>query len=491
MKKRIAVYDSGSYAYPSVDTLFRPDTSYPEYMLGELSKTRNTAYEAVRECFRLLELDKEHFGTEFWNPLRDYIKPGDNVLIKPNLVMDVNFNTDAGTECLYTQPGLVAAVIDYVLLALSGSGEVVIGDAPMQECNFENLKTTSGYDCLVKYYQSKGFSVKMVDFRELSTVVKNGVYHSSIKDDAKGTVVQLGKESAFYSAPKEQESRVRITNYDPRILPTHHQGEKQEYYISDYILDADVIINMPKPKTHRKAGVTISLKNFVGANVRKEFLPHHTLGSVEEHGDEYLKKNFIHKMRSHLFDKKNIYSAEKQYKKVQLMRYPIELCSILLKLTGNNYAEGSWYGNHTISRTISDLNKIVIYADKKGIVQETPQRKMFIVADMIVSGDHEGPVAPMPKNVGMVAMGDDPLLFDEAIATLMGFDVEKIPTFKEIRNYTGKCRIYDAKDTAVIVSNRREYDQKEPDNLDKKDYLDYVPTSGWKGHIEKKKDAEE
>lgn len=37
MKKRIAVYDSGSYEYPSVDTLFRPDTSYPEYTLVAFS----------------------------------------------------------------------------------------------------------------------------------------------------------------------------------------------------------------------------------------------------------------------------------------------------------------------------------------------------------------------------------------------------------------------------------------------------------------------
>ena len=51
---------------------------------------------------------------------------------------------------------------------------------------------------------------------------------------------------------------------------------------------------MPKPKCHRKAGMTSALKNFVGANVRKEFLPHHTMGSIKEGGDEYFVTSKIH-----------------------------------------------------------------------------------------------------------------------------------------------------------------------------------------------------
>ena len=35
-----------------------------------------------------------------------------------------------------------------------------------------------------------------------------------------------------------------------------------EYCISNTILDADVIINIPKLKTHKKAGITVCLKKF-------------------------------------------------------------------------------------------------------------------------------------------------------------------------------------------------------------------------------------
>lgn len=484
MKKRIAVYNSQIYEYPQASSLFRPDTAYPEYMLSDLSENRNTTYESIRECFILLGLDKENIGKDNWNPLGVYIHPGDSVLIKPNLVMDVNFNKGGGTDCLYTQPSLVAAVIDYTLIALKGQGKIVVGDAPMQECNFDTLKINSGYDVLERYYQEKGYNVKLADFRELSSVVRNGVYYSTIKEDAKGKIVQLGKESDFYEMPKELEERIRITNYDPRILPTHHQGDTQEYYISDYILNADVIINMPKPKTHRKAGVTIALKNFVGANVRKEFLPHHIFGSTSDNGDEYLKKCVIHKLRSHLLDKRNIYRADHKYKSAHFIQYPIKLCTIFLKLTGNNYTEGSWYGNHTISRTINDLNKIVMYADKKGIMSPERQRKLLIIADMIVSGEKEGPVNPTPKNVGIVAMGDDPLLFDESITTLMGFDINKIPTFKGIRAYKGLYKIFDGNDDVIFVSNDKSLNNKKPCDVDKKNRLHYEATNGWKGHIE-------
>ena len=81
----------------------------------------------------------------------------------------------------------------------------------------------------------------------------------------------MGMESEFSSEDSGTLEKLRITNYDPAILKQHHTENKHEYYISDYLLNADCVINMPKPKSHRKAGVTIALKNLIGINVRKEF----------------------------------------------------------------------------------------------------------------------------------------------------------------------------------------------------------------------------
>src|SRR5690606_2650770 len=59
-----------------------------------------------------------------------------------------------------------------------------------------------------------------------------------------------------------------------------------------------LVINLPKLKTHKKTGVTLSLKNLVGINGDKNWLPHHSLGSVGEGGDEFPDSRLIDRLRS-------------------------------------------------------------------------------------------------------------------------------------------------------------------------------------------------
>lgn len=396
----------------------------------------------------------------------DFLVPGMNILIKPNLVMDKNRLSDQGTDCLYTQCEVVKPVLDYIFNKLGTDCKVVVGDAPMQECNFEKIR---GYKDMIRNYQKKGFDIQLVDFRELKTTVDNGVYIQEINDNSKGVIVNLGKDSEFYGENEETMKRFRITNYNPKILPTHHHGVIQEYYVSQYVLDADLIINMPKPKSHRKAGVTISLKNFVGANTRKEFLPHHTMGSTQEGGDEYKNKNYIHIIRSKLLDRRNELQFNHKYFRARGYNIICKVCGKILKYTSDDYEEGSWYGNNTISRTIVDLNRIVKYVDKRGVLQNTPQRKMLIIGDMIVSGEKEGPVEPTHKDVGFIIAGTNPVIYDEFVATLMGFDIKKIPTLLRARKPKGRLKIVDENETAKLPELN----------------LHFEPTSGWKNHIER------
>lgn len=409
------------------------------------------------------------------------IKPGMNVLIKPNLVMDINHNIDGGTDCLYTQAEVVEPVLSYVIECLCGQGSIVIGDAPMQECVFENIV---GYKQLVEKYSKCGIPIRLVDFRELTSYVKDGVHYKSVREDANGSIINLGKDSEFYLSNITDGSKMRVTNYDPRILPKHHHGDIHEYYVSNYLLNADVIINMPKPKSHRKGGVTISLKNLVGINTRKEFLPHHMKGSKANGGDEYLKKSKIHSLRSSLLDMKNTLEADNKHTIAKLFKYPIGLCSLILKQTGNLYSEGSWYGNDTISKTIVDLNRIAMYADKNGVIRSTPQRNMIIVADMIVSGEKEGPVNPSPKDTGIIVAGTNPVCFDEVVSTLMGFDYNKIPSIVRARKSNGKLRLINDNEEADILSNSSIIDGRKAADLSPDSLLWFEPTSGWKNHIE-------
>lgn len=478
----ITVIQSNNVRYPKVMT-FRPSTSYPEYPFDkDLSEEKNDVYELVRETLMSAGYDKEHYGLDIWNPLGSIIKKGDNVVLKPNLVMHVNKSGDT-EDCLYTHPSVVAAIIDFVIIALNGSGKIVVGDAPMQDCNFNILVQNSGYLELIEYYKSKGIDICLVDFRELSSYVKNGIRYNIINDHAHGKVIDLKNNSEFASYNGQHLNDLRITNYDPNILNIHHCDGKHEYYISDYILNADVIINIPKPKTHRKAGVTISLKNMIGVNVRKEYLPHHCIGSLSEGGDEYKKRNFFKRVEAKLYDRINIANADLKHLKVIALKIILKINHQFVKLDTDVYSEGSWYGNKTISKTISDVNKILMFADKDGNMKDEKQRNMLIIADMIIAGEKEGPLLPNKKEIGAIAIGVDPVAFDRVIATLMGMDIEKIPTLEQVRSMSNKYNFYNDF-MPMINSNNKNWNNKKISEIGYENTWKFIPSEGWKGHIE-------
>lgn len=479
----VSIVKANVFEYPDVDKCFWPDENYPENPFPTRNiNSKNKIYKAVRESLHILKMDEEHYGSKEWNPFKDIIHVGDTVLVKPNLVMDKNLY-DGNTDCLYTQPSVVAPIIDYIAIALNNTGKIIIGDAPMQECDFDNLLNQSGYIDLLAFYKARGLNIDIVDFREIKSIVKRGVHIQEVSNNARGKIIDLKEDSEFFGYDSKRIEKMRITNYDPRILNKHHTVTKHEYYVADTLLDADVLINMPKPKSHRKAGVTISLKNMVGINIRKEFLPHHTLGAMRNGGDEYKEQSKIHQLRSYIDDKINEYSSEKRFNLARLLQIPRIMCSVMLKLMHQQYSEGSWYGNKTISKTISDINKIVYYADKQGNMQNSQQRKIFILADMIISGEKEGPVRPDSKPVGIIAAGFNPVIFDEVVATLMGFDYRKIPAIEIARKISKRYKLVDT-EKALIKSNFDSLSDIRLDEFPKEEILDFIPTSGWQGHIE-------
>lgn len=476
---KICINQKNGTIYPTKSTLFRPDTSYPEYIFKkEISETKNDVYEMIRNEFHMLKFDNDNYGLSSWNPLGKIVNPGDNVLIKPNMVLHAN-NNGCGEECLYTHPSLVATIIDYVIIALKGKGKIVVGDAPLQECNFESLIEISGYKDLVNYYSKKGVDIELVDFRNVKTYEQDGLHYLQEEEGDNGVIVQLNEKSTFYGIEQEKISNLRITNYDPRILQKHHDTKHHEYKVSKYVLDADVIINMPKPKTHRKAGVTISLKNLVGINANKEFLPHHTLGSSEEGGDAYEKKNYYLAKANEVLDIRNVLVHENEMQAASVAEKLYEL--LLNKGRKNNrekYWEGSWFGNNTIWKTITDLNRILFYANKSGIMKNEKQRKMFIVADMIVSGQKEGPLEPTPIYPGIIAMGDDPVQFDRVICSLMGFNFKLIPSLYSNELMYSDCPI-SSENEYEIISNNKDWNKKTCEEIYDKYSLEFQPTMGW------------
>src|SRR6185312_17473706 len=64
------------------------------------------------------------------------VRPGSKVLIKPNFVMHQNYGP-WGIEPLITHPALIKATVEAVLRA--DPLEVLVGDAPVQGCDFDSL----------------------------------------------------------------------------------------------------------------------------------------------------------------------------------------------------------------------------------------------------------------------------------------------------------------------------------------------------------------
>ena len=82
----------------------------------------------------------------------------------------------------------------------------------------------------------------------------------------------------------------------------NHQIGRHRYLIAREIIEADLVINLPKLKSHKKSCVTGALKNLIGINGNKEFLPHHRKGGSESGGDCYEGGSSLKLAAENLYD---------------------------------------------------------------------------------------------------------------------------------------------------------------------------------------------
>lgn len=107
-----------------------------------------------------------------------------------------------------------------------------------------------------------------------------------VEQDPRGyQVVDLGNESYFKDIDP---SRLRIAIASYKTMRKHHTETKHEYLFPDSVLQSDVIISLPKLKTHRRTAITLALKNFMGIPSLKDALPRFTVGAVSEGSDQYI-----------------------------------------------------------------------------------------------------------------------------------------------------------------------------------------------------------
>src|SRR5262249_7407057 len=117
---------------------FHPERPYPEYSLATMGDI-NAVYNSVRQVFHLLKLDEARFGSAEWNPLGEIIRPGDKVVLKPNLIWHSHRYRHQEWEQVVTHGSIVRAVADYVLIALQGCGELWIVDGPQLDADWNEI----------------------------------------------------------------------------------------------------------------------------------------------------------------------------------------------------------------------------------------------------------------------------------------------------------------------------------------------------------------
>ncbi|MDH4099350.1 MAG: DUF362 domain-containing protein [Nitrospirota bacterium] len=444
---------------------------------------RNVIYELARQNFILLGMDRDNYSSAQWNPLGELIQPGQHVVIKPNLVRHIHMG-GGDLQAVITHPSMVRCMIDYAALALRGTGRITVGDAPVQSADFAQLVAKCHLREICDAASNTwNMPIELVDFRLWSSEVESGhriVKGKQLSGDPRGYIpVNLGDRSLL--APLgEGYARFKVTSYDCKEMQLHHNETTHEYLIPRTVLEADAVINLPKLKTHRKVGLTAALKNLVGINGHKDWLPHHREGSLKEGGDEYPNPSRLKRLQNDLIAKLDRAPCGHGGAAVQLANRVV--ARLIRQFAEDTYLEGSWYGNNTLWRTVLDLNRVLIYADKEGKIKDTPQRRCFTMVDAMVAGEGEGPMEPDSRKCGFLAAGVNPVAIDAVLATVVGFDYRKVPIIARAFDLSELPLTNFLAADIVVASNDRQLDQLKVGY--KCDLFRFTPSSGWKGHIE-------
>jgi uncharacterized protein (DUF362 family) len=472
----------------SSDAPFHPPAKVRECIFPDRGSDENSAYLGVRESFRIAGLDASNYGTQQWNPLAELIRPGETVLLKPNLVKEVHPRDPDGWQYVLTHGSIVRAVADYVWKALEGRGKIIVADAPQTDSSFDAMIRLLGLDEIQRYYNHKDLAFELLDLRKEQWNNRDGVIveRRKLPGDPFGDVAfDLGDNSEF--AGHLGEGHYYGADYDSAAVNRHHSGGRHEYLLSRTAIKCDVFFNLPKMKTHKKAGVTLSLKNLVGINSDKNWLPHHTEGDPVKGGDEHPQPGSKHRLERRLVAMSHRTAVTFPAVGSFVMR---RLRKPGLRVFGDTeqvIRSGNWYGNDTVWRMCLDLNKLLAYGNPDGTFREphmSKPKRHYVLVDGIIAGEGRGPIDPDPVPAGLIAFGTHAPSVDAACAFLMGLDPERIPiianAFRSKHFPLSSSHWHDIE----LRSNRSDWNGR-LNELTEAETLHFKPHFGWAGHIER------
>ena len=428
-------------AYPSAAP-FDPSAAYPELArlpggAPPLAATDNPAFRLVRLALYRQGLDAGRFGTGDWNPFGALVRPDSRVVIKPNLVLESAPNR-AFDGSIVTHASVIRPLVDYVRLAGGATTDILIGDVPLQGADFDIVVGENGLRTMVAALQARGDrTLHLLDLRrERAMVDRTGFITriATLPGDPRGYVeVDVGRASRLEELGAAEFEGFAVSDYMVGQTQAAHARSTHRYLMPASVLQADLFINVPKLKTHQKAGLTVAIKNLVGINGDKSRVPHFRLGGPRYGGDEYppgadtlraLKARVTRALQGR---SQVLYRAARRAWRVSraalIPRHSAESAAGATTLVSG----GAWHGNDTLWRALHDLNLALQFADASGRLQPTAQRNYLCVVDGIVAGEGDGPLRPEARHEGVIMVGTDPLAVDLVAARYMGLDWKRIP----------------------------------------------------------------
>ena len=352
-----------------------------------------------------------------------------HVVVKPNWVQHRAESRDTW-EALITSPDLVEQVVRAVAVLTGGSALISVCDAPHTYADFGAILDRGALRQRLERVRHEwpALQLEVLDLRRERWIVQESVVvrrEANVEDPRGYTAVDLGSQSCLYQF--RGEGRFYGADYDREGVNLHHHGDRHEYLLAGTPLEADLFINLPKLKTHRKTGITAALKNLVGINGDKNWLPHHTDGCPADGGDERPVLGWAGWAETRI--KPLVQAATLRAPALGGPLYRLaRRRGALLDGDAPTIRNGNWQGNDTCWRMALDLNRALLFANRDGTLRTSRQpKRYFCIVDGIIGGEGNGPTDPEPVGSNVLIAGGNPAEVDAVAARLMGFDIERVP----------------------------------------------------------------
>jgi uncharacterized protein (DUF362 family) len=411
------------------------------------------------------------------------------IVLKPNWVLH---ETDPAfpIQALVTDPRVIQAAVATCLELFPRAESILVGDCPLQSADWPLLCRQSGLDAVIKEFSNQS-KVVFRDLRKHAFKEQEGTFLGESADehgDPKGyREIELGTRSHLEPL-SAQAHKFAVNDYSAAVTKSNHRKGSHRYLVCQSILDCDLFINLPKWKSHQKSGLTCALKNLVGINGDKAYLPHFRRGAPAWGGDEYRDENrwmyFAQTRLREAVQKRSRFAYKVLKPGWEILK---KVRGIQTRLTDAHappakfyVAGGAWPGNDTLWRMVHDLNLIIQCADAAGQLHSTPQRSYCCIVDGLISGEGNGPLQPLPRHTDWLVFGDDPFEIDAALGWFMGFDPAKLPIISQRERYAGPG--WGDFDLAKLVT---ELDGERVRVLESPINFHFVPPPGWRDHVER------